>query len=134
MTSLVCWLCSKVEKHLERGETSSDPLDIPLEAGMKRARKTPVHFKEAMSKGAAKGKLGRTSAKVALLVQRFRKGARKFRGASAKKWMDLAPRRYWETCAGAFSRFPRVVGMSSDGTRLGQKDVQMIAVTYLGQG
>lgn len=132
--SMASWMSRVIETSLLSGEVSFDPLDQALTRGVKRTRKIPNTFKQAIAKEASKGKMSGSSSKVAKLVQRFRRHSRKFSVLSAKRWADLTSRRYWKACKASMANPPKVIGLTSDATRLGHKDQLWSALTYPSSG
>ena len=70
---LFCWAAWVVEQSvwLQRGE--SDPLQVPVAMGQKRARNLPNELKVGIAEASSTGVLGRSGAKVAESVARLRK-------------------------------------------------------------
>eukprot|EP00974_Lingulodinium_polyedra_P107098 10368150-Lingulodinium_polyedra.AAC.1 len=82
---------------------------------------------------AAKGHIGTSSAKVAKVIQRFRKHSRSFVAKSASKWVDKPALTYWTCCQQALASQAKVLGLTSDGTRMGRRDQLWTAITDPGR-
>ena len=126
---LACWLATVVEHSPWIKEASSDPLDIPVVQGPKRARKVEAQFKQAVAKMAARPGPGRSSPEVVATIERFRKAKefRKFKGAN--KWQRALARGYLANAQETFSQDSlRFWPLASDGARFSGRETQFTAL------
>ena len=67
------------------------------------------------------------------MVQRFRKSSRGFTARAANKWVDYPALSYWACSKQEFGSPCQVLGLTSDGTRMGKKDQLWTAITDTGR-
>ena len=126
---LACWLAMVVEHSPWVKEASSDPLDIPVVQGPKRARVVEAQFKQAVAKMAARPRPGRSSREVVATIDRFRKAKEFLKFRSTNKWQCAVARGYLANARETFSQDSlRFWSLASDGTRLSGRETQLTAL------
>ena len=126
---LACWLAMVVEHSPWVKEASSDPLDIPVVQGPKRARVVEAQFKQAVAKMAARPGPGRSSREVVATIDRFRKAKEFLKFRSTNKWQCAVARGYLANARETFSQDSlRFWSLASDGTRLSGRETQLTAL------
>ena len=120
LSSLVCFLSWVLEQSPLQQQACSDPLALPLPQGPKTLRTIPPAFKEAVSREAAMGKLGKSPKAVLRTIRRMQHGSHEARPEpNSNRWHNLLARQHLQASQSTFAPDHRVLSLASDATRFG---------------
>ena len=129
---LVGWCAWVLETGPLWADASPDPLDIPAPFGVQRVQRLHPELINAAGQAAGQGTLGRTGRRLARVLKfaaRRRFGGTGLTEVQANTAQATRGKRYRQCARNSFGVDKvRVVSVSMDATRLGQKDTLMAAL------